>query len=654
MTESSSGSASIVKGTYTGPEEPNMDGARSGEPPKGAGRFFPFPKMRPGQARFVQDVRTSLKDRKVLVAQVPTGVGKTAGVLSPALEVAARSRSKVFFLTSKQSQHKVVVDTLKLTEKVSGTDIVVSDMISKKAMCPRPESEQMGARAFGEFCQTAMMEGTCKYYETDDEPVFRTLGQTIHHVEEAVQLSSEETVCPYKALTEVAQIADVVVLDYNHFFSDLLNVTLDRFQATLEDSILIVDEAHNLPDRIRSHLTWRLTPRMLQDAAAEARRHGAHPSAKFLMLLSEHVSRNFTAREEEKVEPDALLGMVRELLTKTFRLAQPDLHEVLDDLEEVADAVLKEEPVSACEDVVAFLKRWPERRVVPERSVLRMWDPEIEALTYKILDAANLSRRIFEKVHGAVLMSGTLYPMKMYGHILGVPTERGVYERYPNPFPEENRRVVVDPSVSSKMTDRGPEMYRKIASTLTEVGEVTPGNVAAFFPSYAFMDEVANRLPRTDRRVLVEERSFDKARRESMVGDLRGAGGEALLLAVQGGSLSEGYDFVTDGGDNLLKGVLVVGVPYAAPTLEVKALRAFFDEAFGQGAGWKYGYLAPAMQRTLQAAGRAVRAGHHRAFVGLLDRRFSNPQINKWLPPDMNPHPVQDVPSEAASFFGSR
>ncbi len=607
--------------------------------------------MRPGQERFIHDVRDALKNENVLVAQVPTGVGKTAGVLAPALEVAARSRSKVFFLTSKQSQHKVAVDTLKLTEQVSGTDIVVSDMISKQGMCPRPESEQMGARAFGEFCQTAMMEGTCRYYENDDEDVFRTLGRNIHHVEEAVQLSEQETVCPYKALTEVAQIADVVVLDYNHFFSDLLDVTLDRFQTSLEDTILIVDEAHNLPDRIRSHLTWRLTPRTLEDAAAEARRHGAHPAAKFLNLLADHVKQRFQAREEEKLEPEALTEVVEELLKKTFRLAQPDLHEVLDELEDVADAVLQDEPVSAAEDVVAFLERWPDRRTVPARSVLRRWDPELEALTYQILDAARLARRIFEQVHGAVVMSGTLYPMKMYGRILGVPDERGVYERYPNPFPEENRRVVVDPGVSSKLSDRGPGTYQEIASTVHEVGESTPGNVAAFFPSYAFMDEVANRLPRTDRRVLVEERGFDKARREEMVDSLKAAQGKALLMAVQGGSLSEGYDFVDEGGDNLLKSVLVVGVPYAAPTLEVKSLRTFFDEAFGQGAGWKYGYLAPAMQRTLQAAGRAVRAGHHKAFVALMDRRFSQPQINRWLPPDMNPHPVTDVPDEAARFF---
>jgi DNA excision repair protein ERCC-2 len=250
-------------------------------------------------------------------------------------------------------------------------------------------------------------------------------------------------------------------------------------------------------------------------------------------------------------------------------------------------------------------------------------------------------------------MSGTLYPMGMYAGILGVPNDRARLERYQNPFPEENRKVAIDPGVSSKATERGPEMYRRIASTIQDVGEHTPGNVAAFFPSYAMMSSVNNALGRTRRRLLVEERSFDKEAREDLVKRLERADGNALLLGVQGGSLSEGYDFELD-GENLLKSVLVVGVPYAPPTTEVQALQDFFDERFGDGKGWQYGYLAPAIQRTLQAAGRAVRAAHHEAFVGLLDRRFNQRQIQSWLPPDMNPDVEQDIAGAAKRFFDGR
>ncbi len=624
-------------------------GLRQGDAPEGAGRFFPFESMRPGQARFVQDVRRALKNNKVLVAQAPTGIGKTAGVLAPALEVAARSRSKVFFLTSKQSQHKVVVDTLRMAQQASGTQLVVSDMISKRAMCPRSESETLGARAFGEFCTKAISKGSCEYYENDEEEVFRRLGRHIHHVEEAVDMCARETICPYKALTEVAQVANVVVLDYNHFFSDLLNATLDRFQTSLDDAILIVDEAHNLPDRIRDHLTWHLSPGLLGEASEEARRQGANPMSNFLGLLADHLDTYQDTAETELTVGD-LLDAIDDLLKQAFPLAQPDLHGMLEELETVAEKVLKKEAVSACQEVLEFLERWPERRVMPERKVLRMWDSDYGAISYQILDAKELSGRIFQQVAGAVLMSGTLYPMEMYGTILGVPRERGMYERYNNPFPPENRKVVIDATVSSKMSHRGNDLYHRIGKTIQEVCQATPGNVAAFFPSYSFMEAVHNHLPRVDRTLLVEDRSFDKEQREGLVNRLRRADGGGLLLGVQGGSLSEGYDFVQE-GENMLKSVLVVGVPYAAPTLRVKSLQAFFDEAFGKGTGWKYGYLGPAMQRTLQAAGRAVRAGHHRAFVALMDQRFAQGGVRSWLPPDMKPRVSQDVGADCRAFF---
>ena len=46
--------------------------------------------------------------------------------------------------------------------------------------------------------------------------------------------------------------ADIVVCDYNHVFIEgIRESSLPAMGVDLESSILIVDEAHNLPDRIR-------------------------------------------------------------------------------------------------------------------------------------------------------------------------------------------------------------------------------------------------------------------------------------------------------------------------------------------------------------------------------------------------------------------
>ena len=54
--------------------------------------------------------------------------------------------------------------------------------------------------------------------------------------------------------------ADILVCDYNHVFVERVReASLPAMGIELENSILIVDEAHNLPDRIRSGLERRVT-----------------------------------------------------------------------------------------------------------------------------------------------------------------------------------------------------------------------------------------------------------------------------------------------------------------------------------------------------------------------------------------------------------
>src|SRR5439155_20646138 len=65
--------------------------------------------------------------------------------------------------------------------------------------------------------------------------------------------------------------AQVVVCDYNYVFSDIREKVLPRIERPLEEIVLVVDEAHNLPDRIRSHLTGDLDAPMLIRASKEAR-----------------------------------------------------------------------------------------------------------------------------------------------------------------------------------------------------------------------------------------------------------------------------------------------------------------------------------------------------------------------------------------------
>ncbi|MFO7618961.1 MAG: helicase C-terminal domain-containing protein, partial [Thermoplasmata archaeon] len=158
--------------------------------------------------------------------------------------------------------------------------------------------------------------------------------------------------------------------------------------------------------------------------------------------------------------------------------------------------------------------------------------------------------------------------------------------------------------------------------------------------------------PRTCRPAteqIIEVRESTKAEKRDLVTTLirLKAGGGCMMLAVMGGSMAEGIDYK----DNLLDSVIVVGVPYAPPSLEQEQLIRYYDEKFGPGKGRDYGYTYPAMNRVLQAIGRCIRSETDRAAVVLLDRRFGNPAYRRYFPEDVKLRQVANLKYSLRYFY---
>ena len=93
---------------------------------------------------------------------------------------------------------------------------------------------------------------------------------------------------------------------------------------------------------------------------------------------------------------------------------------------------------------------------------------------------------------------------------------------------------------------------------------------------------------------------------------------DSLMFGVLGGSLSEGIDYA----NNVIKGIIIVGIPLEKPNLELNSKIEYINKTFN-GKGTEYVYLIPAIIRSVQAAGRAIRSEKDRAFVILMDKRYN-------------------------------
>ncbi|HEY6050510.1 MAG TPA: ATP-dependent DNA helicase, partial [Thermoanaerobaculia bacterium] len=509
------------------------------------------------------------------------------------------------------------------------------------AMCLNDRAPRT-AHAFRQFCESHVRSRTCAWFSHPADAAVKLASQKVLHVSELVEASRACGTCPHKAAMEAARRAQVVVCDYNYVFSDIREKVLPRIERPLEEIVLVVDEAHNLPDRIRSHLTGDLDAPMLIRASKEAK--AVDPEAGgHLQEVARSLHQALIAREGERVvEREELIEAVEKGLKGW------GYDDLLRASSEAGETLAGRGIPTVLPEIAECLRRWRDAR----EGVLRLCvGGPGGKFSLRLLDPSILSRRVFEQVHASVLMSGTLHPPAMYADLLGIEPARRVLRAYPNPFPKENRRVLVDPKVTTSYDRRSPSMYAKIAHELLAVVAGVPGNVAAFFPSYEILAAVVERVRTvaTGKQLVAEKQEWGAAERGRVLEslrDLRTRGG-ALLMGVQGGSLSEGVDYA----GNLLSAVVIVGFPFSPPTIEVEALKSYYMRKFGAQRGHEYAYVYPAINKILQAAGRCIRSERDRAVVVLLESRLLDPRYAGCFPGDFPLVPVSDVASEVRSFF---
>ena len=70
--------------------------------------------MRRYQDQIIEGIETALEKQHQLLISAPTGIGKTVAALHATMRFGLQNGFSVFFLTSKNTQQKIVADTLRL------------------------------------------------------------------------------------------------------------------------------------------------------------------------------------------------------------------------------------------------------------------------------------------------------------------------------------------------------------------------------------------------------------------------------------------------------------------------------------------------------------------------------------------------------------
>jgi len=579
---------------------------------------FPFDAPRPIQQELMAAIRGAVAASRHLLAQAPTGSGKTAAALHAALSESLRGGKKLVFLTAKTLQQTLVVETLR---RIDAGGFHVLWMRSKEKMCANDRvicHEEHCAYAFD---YPAKMERSAilprllaRHPVLDPDTVFAE--------------ARAEVVCPFEVEIELASRADVFVGDYNYVFEPVTALAAFSPEA-LAGCVLVIDEAHNLPDRARQIYSPEIHEK---DVAAIENLAALSPAGVWRGL-------------------GEALGRLRALLAAWG-----------DDL---PDSVPVGEAHFAEDDYFDFLAGWDEamvayfewKREVSEESE----DDPVLALHFAIvrfglvlrfasgksdfarviertaagwkaslvcLDPARALSPTLNAAASVVLLSATLEPFEVIRRLTGLSRTRTDALALPPPFPRENRRVLVVPSVRTTFSSR-ERNYDKIAGLLARMADAHSGNDLALFPSYRFLREVSSRLPATRARVIEQHEKLTDYEKRAILDALETPTRDGLLfLAVSGGMYAEGVDYPGE----KLSGVFIVSPSLPQVSFERELLKRYFDDQ--EESGFEFAYIQPGMTRVIQAAGRLIRSETDRGVVALLCRRFVEDPYRRYLPRD--------------------
>jgi len=609
---------------------------------------FPPGSFRPGQRDLAEAAYRALAGSTSLLAQAPTGIGKTIGTLFPALRaMGEKGLDRIAYLTCKGTAQGPALQALADLRhgldglsagpfEKAGDDIPtghtqhplphrpplrVLAIVAKEQACEHPDKA-----CHGQACPLAR-----GFY--DRLPAARAQAVAEGWLDAAAQrrIAREHQLCPYYLGQELVRWSDVLVGDVNHAFDGV--ALLWGLSQSLQWRLgLLVDEAHNLVERARQMYSATISTTQLQ------RMSGMAPSG-----LRMHFTRLVRTLEEMAPPPGQTHAPLEELpdplalalqnlgaaLADHFQ-GEPlatgtllEFHFHLQHLIRLTDTLGAHSLVDVTREPAPAL--WVPGLREEAQSVSSGTSIEDLCLNLRNVMPAPFLRPRWAALHGTVLFSATLSPQDYQANLLGLP-EGTVWLDVAPVFPPEHLRVQVAERLSTRYAHRSRSL-QALTQVLTQQFDAHPGNYLAFFSSHDYLQQACARLARErpDIPQWRQERSMDPQARRAFL-DRFEPEGRGIGFAVLGGVFAEGVDLP---GSRLIGAfVATLGLPPVSPVQE--ALRTRLDQLFGEGHG--YADLVPAMQKVVQAAGRVLRTPEDKGWLWLLDDRYRRPEIRRLLP----------------------
>ncbi|CAG8998719.1 MAG: 3'-5' exonuclease DinG [Candidatus Celerinatantimonas neptuna] len=581
---------------------------------------FPCLPFRPGQRRLAKSVYHTVQSASQLLVEAPTGIGKTLATIYPSCLLLGKSIDRIVYLTAKNSTQSLPLDALTRLNR-NGAHLRAIVLSGKQRACLNP----------GAMCQPQCLYAA-EFYNKFHTLFDVLMGESQLDGDRLRRLGEQHQICPYYLAMMLAPWFDVVVGDYNYGFDSQgalswLNEPLGGCYA------LLVDEAHNLLERARSLYSAQVNGAHLKRLSRDSGM--PEPIAKSVKSLR----RQFSAlvNELKDIQGELLSIEIPKALLRSARRFSLAIEQALSDA-----VILDERVMELYFDVYKLLER---SELFAEHYQYQLARRErVSVVKIDCLDVAPELKLRFAKAHACILFSATLHPLASSARALGLEDEH--YQLVlPSPYRASQQGIWLLSDINTRYRYR-QFSYARLADLIASSFQAHQGNQLVFFPSFDYLQSVAELVEDT-LPIVCQTRQMNDKERHQFLEKLASLESPCIGLVVLGGIFSEGIDLP----GQQLSSAMIVGVGLAQFNAENEHRRDYLQTQGEDGFALVYRY--PGMHRVVQAAGRVIRSADDWGTIILADDRYIQSDYQSLLPEHWVCHTCQStqLPEQLRAFW---
>lgn len=591
---------------------------------------FPFQEYRNHQRKFAVSVYSTIVKNEDLYIQAPTGIGKTISTIFPSLKACGEQIiERIFYLCAKNITSKVAIDTIRLLYQQQGK-FKTSILYAKDKICMLETRD----------CDPEICPYAKGYYDRLKKALSQLL--TKHHLldkEVLIQFANQYTLCPFELSLDASLYATFIICDYNYAFDP--RVFLKRFFSAPSNSVLLIDEAHNLIERGKQMFSAKLSYHSFKILRKKIKNDRKLQKSidkiieTFYILAAALKDKRIQFYQQPAIDDQNFQELWR-FIEKCNQSFQEKKHQEVEELKNLFFEVLH------------FTNIY-EHYYDESFTCCYLFDNDDFKIELCCLNPHNALKKNQNLVLSSIFFSATLTPFPYYQSMLGQKESTQILQ-LPSIFSNDQTCVMIANQISTRYVDRDQTLIQIIELIHASIAGKN-GNYIVYAPSYVYLRKLHDQFQKLFPSIMIhlQASSMLEEDKQTFLAQFHQLNEQHLYFCVLGGMFAEGIDLKQD----QLIGVIIIGVGLPQVNPYQNMIKDHFDQQ--NHMGFAYAYQFPGMNKVAQAAGRLIRDMKDRGILLFIDSRYKEEQYIRLLPAQYKPfhvvHTPQDITQRIQNFW---